>query len=189
MSDQLETMKANLETSTGRSLDEWVAQVRADGQAKHGAIVTRLKAEHGLGHGYANLIATTARRTDEAPASDDALVDAQYTGKEHLRPVYEAVVVAVAAFGDDVEVAPKKTSVSLRRARQFALVTPSTRTRVDVGLNLRGLEPTLRLRSSTGMCTHTVAVTEVDQVDAELVDWLRDAYDRAGSATRPASSG
>lgn len=66
----------------------------------------------------------------------------QYAGdKSGLRPIYEAVVAAVRTFGDDVEIAPKKTSVSLRRSKQFALVQPSTRTRVDLGIQLKGVEP------------------------------------------------
>ncbi len=85
----------------------------------------------------------------------------------------------VRAFGDDVEVAPKKASVSLRRAKQFALVTPATRSRVDLGVNLTGAEPTERLRAATGMCTRKVALRGAEEVDAEVVEWLRRAYEAA----------
>jgi hypothetical protein len=79
-------------------------------------------------------------------------------------------------------VSPKKTYVSLRRSKQFALVQPSTKTRLDVGLNLKGVPPAGRLEASgsfNAMCTHRVRVETAADVDAALIGWMRDAYDRA----------
>lgn len=183
MSDPGATMIANLEAKTGRSLEQWVDLVHATDLTKHGAIMTHLKTDHRLTHGYANLIALTALRAPDEPVGED-LVEVQYTGKEHLRPIYDAIVAAVNAFGDDVEVAPKKTSVSLRRAKQFALVTPATRTRVDLGINLKDKTPTDRLVAAGGMCSHKVAITDPTEIDNQVMDWLRTAYDQAGAAPR-----
>ncbi|MEO0425558.1 MAG: DUF5655 domain-containing protein, partial [Pseudomonadota bacterium] len=139
--------------------------------------------EHGVTHGFANLIAHKALAAPAAGGEGD-LVDAQYAGpKAGLRPILEAILSAVGEFGGDVEIAPKKTAVSLRRAKQFALVQPSTKTRVDVGVQLPGVKPTARLEASgsfSGMVSHRVRVASVDEVDAALVGWLREAYDRAG---------
>jgi hypothetical protein len=99
-----------------------------------------------------------------------------------LRPIYEALIAAVESFGDDVEIAPKRTYVSLRRKKQFGLIQPSTATRVDVGINLKGVEPAGRLEKSgsfNSMCTHRVRLTEPGQVDDDLIGWLRQAYDQA----------
>ena len=88
----------------------------------------------------------------------------------------------IEAFGKDVELSPKKAYVSLRRSKQFGLIQPSTATRVDVGLNLKGLAPKGRLEASgsfNSMCTHRVRLESPKQVDAELVAWLREAYDKA----------
>jgi hypothetical protein len=175
-----QTMVDNIPARTGRPLEEWFALLTAADPGPHGRSVAWLKTEHGVSHGFANLIVTLHRRAGE-DVSPTALVDAQYSGgKEALRPVYERVVEAARALGDDVEVAPKKTSVSLRRAKQFALVEAPSRSRLQVGLNLRGTAPTERLRSATGMCTHRVDLTGADDVDDELVGWLRAAYDAAG---------
>ena len=79
--------------------------------------------------------------------------------------------------------APKKAYVSLRHKKQFAIIQPSTRTRLDVGINLKGDEPTERLEASgsfNAMVSHRVRVTDVKQVDKELIAWLKDAYKRAG---------
>ncbi len=37
-----------------------------------------------------------------------------------------------------VEVVPKKANVSYRRKKQFALLTPATKTRFEIGLNVKG---------------------------------------------------
>ncbi len=174
-------MIANLAEKTGKSLPEWLEITRASGLEKHGALIKLLKQDHGMTHGFANLVAHQTLQEGKAPATGDDLVATQYAGpKAALRPIYDALSEAVTAFGSDVELAPKKAYVSLRRNKQFGLIQPSTRTRVDVGLNLKGTEPTERLEPSgsfNAMCSHRVRVTSAEQVDAELLGWLRRAYD------------
>jgi hypothetical protein len=182
----LETMIANLPEQTGKTLDQWIAVVRKSGLEKHGQIVTMLKGDHGITHGYANLIAHSALKSDAASVAAEGtdLVDAQYSGeKAGLRAIHDRIMDAVDGFGDDVEVAPKKAYVSLRRKKQFALVQPTTKTRVDVGLTLTGVEPAGRLEASgsfNAMCSHRVRIGAADEVDAALIAWLRQAYDTAG---------
>lgn len=178
-----ETMIANLEEKTGRTLDQWISMVRTSDLARHGEIVKMLKTDHGMGHGYANLVAHKALASDAGSAADADLVTAQYAGpKAGLRPIYDRVIKAVSAFGDDVEIAPRKTYVSLRRRKQFALVQPSTKTRVDIGIALRDLPPSGRLEVSgsfNSMVTHRVRIEDAASVDAELTGWLRRAYDES----------
>jgi hypothetical protein len=177
--EQLQKMMAKLEADSGHPPDWWLDRVDESGLAKHGEKVAFLKSEHSLGHGYANaLVHLATSRAEGDPGSDD-VVDAQYHGKEQLRPIHDAVIAAVSGFGDDVEIAPKKTSVSLRRSKQFALIEPATKSRVDIGINLKGDEPTERLLAAGGMCTHKVRVSDVAEVDDELIGWLREAYERA----------
>lgn len=173
-----------LPDKTGRDLDAWLAHLRETGLEKHGAIMGHLKKEHGVTHGYANLITQYARgRAAQLAAGGDDLVAQQYDGaKAHLRPIYEQVLAAVRGFGGDVDVAPKKTYVSLRRSKQFALVQPSTKTRVDVGIKLSDDATTDRLEASgsfNAMVSHRVRVGSVDEVDDELIGWLRQAYEEA----------
>ena len=181
--EQLASMLANLPSKTGKPLAQWLALVAQSGAAKHGAIVKLLKEEHGVTHGYANLIAQEALQgATGAPAGDDLLA-AQYAGaKAALRPIHDALLAAVSQVGPDVEVAPKKGYVSLRRSKQFALVQPSTATRVDVGLHLKGEPATDRLEAAgswNAMVSHRVRLSALPEVDRQLVAWLRAAYDRA----------
>jgi hypothetical protein len=174
-------MVANLAENTGRKLPAWIRICKASKLEKHGQLVKFLKSEHGITHGYANLIAHKTLSEAAPAATGDDLVSAQYAGpKAALRPVYDALVKAVGRFGRDVELAPKKAYVSLRRNKQFGLIQPSTKDRIDVGINLKGTPPTDRLEKSgsfSAMATHRVRVTEKRQVDAQLIGWLRQAYE------------
>lgn len=182
--DARATMVANLPAKTGRSLVEWIKIVERSKLASHGQIVALLKAEHGVGHGYANLIAHEALRAASGAANDGKdLLAAQYAGpRAALHPIYDALTAAIREFGGDVEVAPKKTYVSVRRSKQFAILQPSTATRLDVGINLKGVAPTRRLELSgsfNAMVSHRVRLAAAKEVDAQLIGWLKQAYERA----------
>lgn len=177
-----QTMIQKLKEKTGKSLDEWVVIVRSAGLEQHKDMLQYLQKEHGLTYGYANLVALTARGSGVAGSSGDELFEEQYRTKPDLRPIYDALIDAVTTFGEDVEIAPKKAYVSLRRKRQFAIFQPSTATRMDVGINLKGVAASGRLEASGSfntMVSHRVRVTKIDEVDAELLAWLRQAYEAA----------
>lgn len=178
------SMVKNMQEKTGKTLAQWLKIVDKLGFSKHGEILKHLKAEHGVTHGFANLITHEfLRRNSGAESTDEDLVASQYSGaKESLRPIYDSLIVAVHGFGKDVEIAPKKTYVSLRRKKQFALIRPSTKTRVDVGINLKGMKSTDRLEKSgsfNAMVSHRVRITDEKQVDSELKKWLREAYEKS----------
>lgn len=175
------TQMQNIQVRTGKSLEELFAWIGATPVARHGEIVDLLKRDLGLGHGDA---ATLAHAFLAAASPKDATadpLDAIYAGrKAHLRPIHDALMAAIGAFGD-FEVAPKKANVSLRRKKQFALIGPATSTRVEVGINAKGLVPNTRLLALPpgGMCPLKVDVHAVGDVDGELLGWIRVAYDAA----------
>lgn len=180
--DQTSAMLKSLEDKTGRPLKEWLRLVAGSGSEKHGEIVKFLKSEHGVSHGYANLIAHEARKAIDGEGQAPDPVDQQYVGKEGLRPIYDRLIRIVTRFGTDVDIQPKKAYVSLRRSRQFAIIQPSTKSRLDVGLQLKGTPPGGRLEptgSFSSMVSHRVRVGRIDEVDEELTSWLRRAYDSA----------
>lgn len=180
----VEKMIKSIEENYGKPFQAWVDLVKASGLKKHGEMMKLLKTEHGFSHGFANLVVHKARESDAgSAASSSDLVDAQYSkGKEELRPIYDALVKEIKKFGKDVELAPKKAYVSLRRNKQFGLIQPSTKTRVDIGINNKGKEATDRLELSgsfNSMVSHRVRVTDMKQVDKELIKWLKEAYEKA----------
>ena len=177
------SMIANLKEKTGKTLDQWLPIVKAAKLEKHGQIVKFLKTDHGLTHGFANLIGHEALKQGQPAATSDSLVETQYAGaKSDLRPIYEALLKAIKKFGADVEVAPKKAYVSFRRGKQFAIVQPSTKTRVDVGINLKGEAAEGRLENSgnfNSMVSHRVRLESAKEVDKQLIGWLKQAYEAA----------
>lgn len=178
------TMIKNLEEKTGKSLDQWVKIARSFGELKHAQIVKELKEQHGLGHGYANLVAHTASGAagSNAPAGDD-LIASQYAGeKTALRPLYDKLIKTIRTFGNDIEIAPKKAYVSLRRSKQFGLIQPTTKTRLDIGINLKGIAPAGRLEASgsfNAMVSHRVRIETEKDINKELIGWLKKAYECA----------
>ncbi|MCC6428686.1 MAG: DUF4287 domain-containing protein [Phycisphaerales bacterium] len=176
-------MVANLKEITGKSLDQWLKIANTSKLAKHGELVSMLKADHGLTHGYANLVAHRHFKSGASDSAPDDLIAAQYAGsKAGLKPIYDSLVAAIQTFGSDVELAPKKAYVSIRRAKQFAIIQPSTATRMDVGINLKGVKETARLEASgsfNAMVSHRVRLAEPADADKQLIGWLRQAYDAA----------
>lgn len=179
MENALQTMIANIPEKTGKSLAEWKKILKTKSFAKHSEGVKYLKTEHNVTHGFANTIVTLSK--DEDHSAED-LVANQYAGKENLKPIYDELLAFVNTLGTDVKIAPKKDSVSVIRKRQFVLIKPATKSRIDLGFKLKDKPTTARLENSGPfgtMCTHRVQITEVKDVDKELKNWITEAYTRS----------
>ena len=180
----LQSMIDNLPEKTGKSLEEWYAVIKSRGLEKHGEIMQLLKDENGITHGFANTITILYRRqVDGVQPSDEEMLARQYEGaKAGLKALYDEIIEKVKGFGSDVQIAPKKANVSLRRSKQFALVQPSTKTRMDIGLILRGVESDGILEDAgswNSMCTHRIRLNSAEDFNEEVVSWLRAAYEKA----------
>ena len=183
-----DTQLRNIEQKTGRTFAELKAMIGATGLSRHGEIRDHLKTTLGLGHGDANALTHYALGSDgesraaiAGASTDDVLADIYAGPKAALRPLHDRFIAAIASFGP-YETAPKKGYVSLRRKKQFAMVGPGTKGRLEIGLNLKDVPPTERLvaQPAGGMCQYKVWVTEAKEIDKELVSWVRQAYDSAG---------
>jgi len=181
------TQLANIEKRTGKSLAELTKIVKGSGLSKHGELVALLKSTLGMGHGDANTLVHTVFKTGGSSAaarglSSDQVLDGFYTGpKAALRPIHDKLLQAIRKFGT-FEEAPKKTYVSYRRKKQFAMIGPATNTRVEIGLNVKGLKATDRLQELPAgqMCDYKVKLTDAKEVNAELIAWIKKAYGTAG---------
>lgn len=173
------TMPTTLHEKTGRTLTEWQATVRDLGLKKHGEILKALKNDHGLSHGYANMLALLA--TGYGTSTENELLTGLFAGpRAGLRPMYDRVASVIGGFGADVEVLPKKTMVGFKRNRQFVCFMPASASRVDLGITLKDAAPAdPRIKPTPGgMASHVVPITSADQIDDDVVAWLRIAYDR-----------
>jgi len=178
-----QTMMDNLVKNTGKTLDEWIKIVRKQNFEKHGEILKFLKEQHSFTHGFANMVALKSRKADAGSVENkDDLIEKQYYGKEHLKPLYDRLLIEVLKFGKDIEVAPKNSYVSLRRKKQFATLNPATKTRFEIGINLKGHEPQGKLEQEkpNAMCSHKINLTDLTDIDQEVLDWIKAAYENAG---------
>lgn len=178
MDKALATQLANIEKRTGKTLAQLTRIIASSKLAKHGEIVAMLKNDLGMGHGDATTLVHHVKKA-AAPAHEGDVLDTIYAGsKAALRPVHDALMAGIGKFGP-FEVAPKKGYVSLRGKKQFATIGPATNTQVEVGLNMRGVKGTSRLveQKPGGMCQYKVRLSAPAEVDAELIGWIRQAYD------------
>jgi hypothetical protein len=181
-----QTQLDNIQKKTGKSLDQLADIIRKSGLSKHGEIRDYLKRELGLGHGDANALVHAVLQSDGQRAaegrSEAQVLDEIYSGaKAHMRPIHEKLMKEINKFGG-FEIAPKKGYVSLRRKKQFVMIGPKTNARFEVGINAQELRKNARLleQPKGSMCNYIVNVTDPQEVDAELVGWIKSAFEQAG---------
>ena len=183
---------ANLPDKTGRSLDEWSELLCAEGPEGNKERQAWLKSEHGLGGTTASRVVSAAQGSNPENYDDDSYlhmavryVEDLYNGKKaHLRPIHDALLQAGYDLGDDVAASPCTTMVPLYRNRVIAQIKPSTLTRIDLGLALKGCDEPYsdRLVDTGGLqkadrITHRIPVSSVEEVDDEVKYWLQVAYE------------
>lgn len=176
MDKALQTMIDNMPEKTGKSLEEWISILKEQSFSKHSEAVKFLKGEYQLTHGFANTIVTLSKEED---TSNEDLVIIQYKGKEALLPIYEHLISHLKTLGPDVRITPKKGSVSILRKRQFLLIKPATKSRIDLGFKIKDKATTERLENSGPfgtMCTHRVQLSDLNDIDDELKAWIKEAY-------------
>jgi hypothetical protein len=172
----IEKQLKNIEARTGKTMAHFKELIATAGHEKHGQIVAFLKEHHALGHGDANAVAKHALQPVENSEPD------LYAGpKAHLKPIHDKLMAEFQTWGE-FEVHPKKGYVALRRKKQFAMLDPATNSRLELGLNMKGVPGTERLleQAPGGMCQYKVKLTSVDECDTELFNWVKIAFDSAG---------
>jgi len=182
----VQTQIVNIQKKTGMTLKELSELAKNSRLSKHGEIRDMFKEKLELGHGDANALVHAIMQSDGTRAaagkSEDAVLDEIYSGaKAGFRPIHEALIKHIDRFGE-YEVVPKKGYVSLRRQKQFAMIGPKTNTRFEVGINAKDLKKNSRLAEQPkgSMCNYIVSLTDIQQVDSELIAWLKSAYEGAG---------
>ena len=181
-----------LKQKTGRSLDEWIKFIRKEGPPTEQARRDWLKQQHGLGTNSASGLAERSVGKGEE-LGDAALylkaaekyVGEMFSGKkEHLRPIYDALLKLGLSMGKDTKACPCQTIVPLYRNHVFAQIKPTTQTRIDFGLALGDTKKTPPRLIDTGgfakkdRITHRFEITSLKDIDDEVKRWLKVAYDR-----------
>jgi predicted transport protein len=181
----LDTIKAK----TGKTPDDFRKLAKEKGLTKAKEVTDWLKEEYGLGYGHAGAIWHVIGHADNVKASPDDRLAKHFVGKkETWRKPYDALAAKINKFGADVEISPNMSYINVvRGTKKFAIVQVSSAERLDIGIKLKGLKAQGRLESSgswNAMVTHRIKISDVKEIDKELLEWLKQAYDQAASAKK-----
>jgi len=178
-----DAIKAGLQRKTGKTFEEWVRIVQQSGPGTRKERVEWLKTHHQLGTVAAGLVVSQAEGKGTDYHQGEALIEAMFAGpKAGLHPIYEQLVKLATGLGTDVTVWPCRTQVTLKRRRQFAWIKPATNTRIDLGLALPDVKPTVRLLDIPGTDEKDrvrlrIPIARRGEIDDEVKRWLKTAYD------------
>ncbi|PXA72314.1 DUF5655 domain-containing protein [Cryobacterium arcticum] len=171
-----------LQLATGSGLEHWLARIRELGPVDEHAMRDWLTAEGVTGYPRSLLVHETFGYPHSTVRAADELIDAQYADRPTLRPILDAVLLCAGEL-DDVSIQTRTSHVALTGPkRTFAVVQPTTRHRVDLGLRIElpSPPPSTRLRSTTDLGADfpaRIGLASPAQVDAEVAAWLKHAYD------------
>ena len=177
VADGINSQLRNIEEAYGHSIDDLTQVIAKSGLTKHTEVVAMLKTKYGMAHGAAHRVSLTARERLGVDSANIAKAPAAAT-----EAVYKRLLEVVTSMGPDVEQAPKKGYVSLRRRKQFCMLQAGAKW-VNVGLVLPGTDASGRLEPAgtwNALFTHRVRVGAISEIDAELRSWLTTAYRAAG---------
>jgi len=172
---------------TGADVAAWNHRIAEAGLDDEPALRAWLAGQGVTGYAQALLVWERFGYPDFLTADADELIEGQYADRPQLRPILDAVLAVLPTFGP-VTVQARKTIVSLVTPRRtFAVVQATTRNRVDLGLRLDDTAPAGRLLAARdlGAATVRIALTGPDDVDDEVRDLLRRAYEENTSPPAP----
>jgi uncharacterized protein DUF4287/uncharacterized protein DUF5655 len=173
-----------VEAKTGKRPADFAKLASQKGLTRHGELVAWLKSDFALGHGHATAIAGVVLKAGKPARTAAQKLDELFGGaKASWRAPCDALVAKIMRFGSDVEAVANSTYVNLLRAkRKFGILQPAAASRLDVGIKLKGQAPDGRFEASgdwNAMVTHRVRIGDAKHIDAEVLAWLRRAYDAA----------
>lgn len=182
----------NIKAKTGKSPEDFKKLAEKRGllkpDTKAGEIVSWLKKDFELGHGHAMAIYAVFKGWKEQKPDKDAAVANHFTNaKSSWRPVYDDLMKKIKSFGNDVDIAPARSYLSILRGDKKIAVIQVTTSRMDIGIKLKGKETTERFEAAGAwntMMTHRVRISDPKQIDRELVSWFRNAYEASGGKSR-----
>jgi hypothetical protein len=174
----------NIRAKTGKSPEEFKALAAEKGLIQTKDILSWLKTDFGLGHGHAMAIVHLIVHEKEMSAAPEEKIDKLFAGtKAKWRKPFDDVLSAASSFGPEFSSSVGQTYVNLlRNGKKFAIVQPSSAERLDIGIKLKQAEHSSRFEPAgtwNSMVTHRVKITDAAQIDSEVIEWLKLAYEAA----------
>lgn len=175
------TLRASLEPTTGKRLEEWVAIARTCPETAHRARLSWLKQHHGLLQNRASYVLDEAFGSTKSWNDADSLIDALWSNAA-CRSLYEAIDVEARALPGAIRTA-RKGYTAWSRQVQFAAAKPLKDGAVMLGLALPpdaspGLDAP-RSESWSERLKSRLMVNSTSEVRDRLPGLLRAAWERS----------
>lgn len=172
-----------LANETGKDLASWMKIIDAFGTRKRNEVIARLKTRHGFGHMNASLLAGIhANGGKPVYQSTGDLLENQFAKAEAMRSLYDLFIEFVAKHFPNATVLPKKTYVSVLENREFAAVNIKPKElRIGLDLGERPFDDVIEKAKLSGpmpRISHMLVLTDANQLDAEVVEALRQSHTR-----------
>lgn len=177
-----------LRSRTGQDVSAWNERVAAEGLDDERSLRAWLSDRGVTGYAQALLVWERFGYPEFLLADAEQLIVKQYADRPRLKPILDAVLAALPALGP-VTVQARGTYVSLVSPRRtFAVVQATTKSRLDLGLRLAGVESSGRLlvAKNMGQTNVRIPLAAADEVDDEVLGWLRRAYEENTAPPPPA---
>lgn len=169
---------------TGKTLEQWLPVVKKSGLSRQMEITNWLKAEHGLNHLQAQLLAGLYLNNGKPVyQNESSLLDNQFTKCEEMRPLYGSVSEMILKHFPDAQVIPKKTYVSFTATREFAAINIKPK-EIRLGIDLGDMSFTetiqkTKLSGPMPRISHMAVITDMKQFDKKLIEYLQLSYNRS----------
>lgn len=169
---------------TGKTLEQWLPVVKKSGLSRQMEITNWLKAEHGLNHLQAQLLAGLYLNNGKPVyQNESSLLDNQFTRCEEMRPLYGSVSEMILKHFPDAQVIPKKTYVSFTATREFAAINIKPK-EIRLGIDLGDMSFTetiqkTKLSGPMPRISHMAVITDMKQFDKKLIEYLQLSYNRS----------
>ena len=169
---------------TGRSLEQWLALVKASGVDKRNDIIEWLKKVHGLNHMQAQFVAGMYfNNGNPVYINENALLENQFEKCRNMRPLFDVVAENIIATFQGTQLIPKKTYLSFTAVREFAAMNiKPNEIRLGMDLGDRPFDEAVQKSKLTGpmpRITHMVIITDSKQFDKKLEELLQESYNRS----------
>lgn len=172
-----------LKAETGKDLVAWLAIVDGCGIKKRNDVIAWLKSEHKFNHMQASLLAGIhANGGNLVYQSTDDLLEAQLAKFADMRGLYDTFVGFIAKNFPEATILPKKTYVSVLEKREFGAVNiKKSELRIGLDLGDRAFDTQVEKAKLSGpmpRISHMIVVTDAAQLDADLVELLKQSHAR-----------
>ena len=175
------SVRATLETSTGKTLDEWKRLMRENPESSPRARQRWAKETHGLGQNYYMLVTREMERDAGLDSRDAEALGAALWRDNAAAEVFRAVETAIAEL-PDVVFGQRKGFATFSRRYAFAAARP-VRHAVRLGLALDpGADVRLASAAREGWSerlTATLVLSAREEVDTAVAHLLRQAWERS----------